>query len=69
MANQKSAARSYNLRVKVRRFQEGYLVLKKVMQKQCVFSLNWEGPFRVTELVLVGSYRLEELDGKTLPHL
>lgn len=69
VANQKAAARSYNHRVRVRRFQSGDLVLRKVMQKQGVFSPNWEGPFRVTKPISSGSYQLEELSGKPLPHL
>ena len=46
--NQKTVAISYNTRVKIQRFQEGDLVLKKIMQKQGVFSPNWEGPYLVT---------------------
>ncbi|KAL5567548.1 hypothetical protein UlMin_024123 [Ulmus minor] len=68
-ANQVAAARSYNPRVRIRRFEAGDLVLKKVAQKQGVFSPNWEGPFRITEPVLAGSYKLEELDGTPLSHL
>ena len=53
-ANQQAAARSYNPRVKIRRFESGDLVLKRVAQKQGVFSPNWEGPFRITELFCPG---------------
>ena len=69
VANQRAAARSFNIRVRVRQFKAGDLVLKKIAQKQGIFSPNWEGPFRVTKSVLSGSYRLEELDGIILPHL
>ncbi len=69
VANQKAATQSYNSRVRLRRFREGDLVLKRVMPKQGVFSPNWEGPFRVVEPVSTGSNKLEELDGKVLPHL
>ena len=68
-ANQAAVARSYNPRVRVQRFEAGDLVLKKVAQKQGVFSPNWEGPFRITEPVLAGSYRIEELNGIPLSHL
>ncbi|KAL5553461.1 hypothetical protein UlMin_040862 [Ulmus minor] len=67
--NQAAATRSYNPRVRIRRFEAGDLVLKKVAQKQGVFSSNWEGPFRVTEPMLAGSYKLEELNGTPLSHL
>ena len=39
-ANQQATAGSHNPRVKIWRFVSGDLVLKKVMQKQGVFSLN-----------------------------
>ena len=68
-ANQKAVAQSYNSRVKLRCFQTGDLVLKKVMPKHGLFSPNWEGPFRVTEPVSARSYKLDELDGKVLLHL
>ena len=45
VANQQAAARSYNLRVKVWYFVSEDLVLKKVMQKQGVFSPNWDEPY------------------------
>ena len=69
VANQKAVARAYNARVRIQRFRTGDLVLKKIMQKSGVFSPNWEGPYRVTEPVHSGSYRIEGLDGKILPHL
>ena len=69
VANQKAVARSCNVRVKVQHFQEGDLVLKKVMQKQGVFSPNWEGPYRVIEPVHSRYYKIEELDGRIFPHI
>ena len=68
IANQQAAARSYNPRVKIRRFEYRDLVLKKVAQKQEVFSPNWEELFRITEHILSRSYRLKELDGTPLLH-
>ena len=69
-ANQQAATRSYNPRVKIRRFESGDLVLKRVVQKQGVFSPNWEGrPFCVTEPVMSESSRIEELNGTLLSHL
>ena len=69
VVNQNAVARLYNTRVKVQHFHTGDLVLKKIMQKQGVFSPNWEGPYRITEPVHSGSYRIEGLDGKIFPHL
>ena len=65
---QKAAARGYNRKVKVRCFQVGNLVLKKKLINVGVFEPKWEGPFRVNEVVTSGSYRLEDLDGRVLPH-
>ena len=28
---------------------------------------NWEGPYKVVSLAVVGSYRLEDMDGKSIP--
>ena len=69
VANQKAVARAYNTRVRIRRFHAGGLILKKIIQKQGVFSPNWEGPYRITEPVHSGSYRIKGLDEKILPHL
>lgn len=69
IANQQATAQSYNSRVKIQRFEAGDLVMRKVMQKKGVFSPNWEGPFRVVEPILSGSYKLEELNGTLLPHV
>ncbi|CAJ2632006.1 unnamed protein product [Trifolium pratense] len=63
------AARRYNTRVKQRSFQEGDLVLKRPMGKDKggKFAANWEGPFRVQEAFEGGAYRLETMEGRTLP--
>ena len=29
---------------------------------------TWEGPYRVKEIVRPGTYRLEDLNGRILPH-
>ena len=31
-------------------------------------GLNWEGPFRITSIVGIGAYYLEDLDEKVVPH-
>ncbi|CAJ2652019.1 unnamed protein product [Trifolium pratense] len=63
------AARRYNTRVRQRSFQEGDLVLKRPMGKDKggKFAANWEGPFRVQEAFEGGAYRLETMEGRTLP--
>ena len=29
---------------------------------------NWEGPYRITSIVGIGAYYLEDLDEKAVPH-
>ena len=61
--------RRFNLRVKQRGFRVGDLVLKKVTDptKKGKLDPNWEGPFRVSEELQNGAYKLETLDGSELP--
>ena len=63
----------YNSRVRHRDFQVGDLVLRKVMGSardltQRKLGPNWEGPYRVTSWQRKGTYHLETLEGKKLPH-
>jgi hypothetical protein len=59
----------YNTKVIPRNFREGDLVLKRPMGKDKGGKLapNWEGPFRIQEAYGNGAYRLETLQGETLP--
>ncbi|GAU44771.1 hypothetical protein TSUD_138830 [Trifolium subterraneum] len=63
------AARKYNTRVIPRKFKEGDLVLKRPMGRDKVgkMAANWEGPFRIQEVFEGGAYRLETMEGETLP--
>ena len=50
----------------------GDLVLRKVVgaAKDPTWEklgLNWEGPFRITSVVGIGAYYLEDLDEKAVP--
>ncbi|RDX64827.1 Tf2-9, partial [Mucuna pruriens] len=63
------AARRYNRKVVPRSFKARDLVLKKVTMtanKNKLIPL-WEGPFRITNETGQGAYKLENLEGKTLP--
>ena len=58
----------YNRKVKVRRFNVGYLVLRKVSQaikdpSQGKLGLAWESPYEVIRHSREGSYYLKSLDG------
>jgi len=59
-------------KVKVRAFIPGDLVLQRVVGSARNPSWgklgpNWEGSYRVTSVIGVGAYRLEDLDGLVVP--
>ena len=62
----------YNRKVKVRRFNIGDLVFRKISQatkdlSQGKLGLAWEGPYEVICHSREGSYCLKSLDGQELP--
>ncbi|KAL2236240.1 UNVERIFIED_CONTAM: hypothetical protein Sindi_0815700 [Sesamum indicum] len=61
--------RGHNKNVKPRSLQVGDLVLRKVEVSKHVGKLdpNWEGPFKVIEIVGKGTYKLQDAQGKELP--
>ena len=67
-------ARYYNKKLKVRRFNTGDIVLRKVSHatkdpSQRKLGPAWEGPYKVTCHSTQGSYHLKTLDGQELPRL
>ena len=65
--------RHHNQRVKLKRFNLGDMVLWKVSQAtndptQGKLSPNWKGPYKVVRYSRRGSYYLENMDKKSLPH-
>ena len=72
-AHKQRAFRYFNSKVKRRSFRVGDLVLRKIFQSTKeqnvgVLELNWEGPYRVVEIVKSGTYRLGDMNGVVLPH-
>ncbi|XP_073133797.1 uncharacterized protein [Henckelia pumila] len=61
--------KAYNDRVKPRSFQLVDLVLRKSDILKSVGKLDpkWEGPYKVIEIVKMGTYRLQHSDGRILP--
>lgn len=64
--------RSYNRKVNPREFGVGDLVLRQVLGNTKVktdgkLGPNQEGPYKVTEIAEVGTYRLAYLDGNPVP--
>ena len=59
-------AKYYNSRVKPQLFFPGDLVLRKVFQNTQElgageFAPNWEGPYKVVQIVRPGVYELEDM--------
>nr|KYP75885.1 Transposon Ty3-I Gag-Pol polyprotein [Cajanus cajan] len=68
------ASRRYNTRVRPCSFRVGDLVWQLQGEarrdpSEGKLAPNWDGPFRVTEYLENGAYRLEELSGKTIPRI
>ena len=62
----------YDANVKLRPLAPGDLVLRKVVgatkdPSWGKLEPNWEGPFRITSVVGIGAYYLEDLDEKVEP--
>ena len=64
-------ARAYNKRVRRKNFEEGELVWKVVIpidskeRELGKWSLNWEGPFKVHQVLLGNNYWLSSLEGES----
>uniref|UniRef100_A0A2N9FNL6 Uncharacterized protein n=1 Tax=Fagus sylvatica TaxID=28930 RepID=A0A2N9FNL6_FAGSY len=70
---QEKMARHYNSRVKPRQLSIGDLVLRKVTlatrnPSEGKLGPNWEGPYKVIEVRRPGTYHLEDMNGRRLPH-
>ncbi|XP_027184139.1 uncharacterized protein LOC113782445 [Coffea eugenioides] len=67
----KKMARAYNKKVKVRLFEEGNKVLKRILPVQekvkGKFAPNWQGPFIVQKVLPGGALVLAEMDGQVFP--
>ena len=68
-ASKQLAARRYNSKVVLRPMKLGDLVLRKRMDRvnENKLSPNWEGPFRITEVLGNGAYHLQTLAGDKVP--
>ena len=69
---QQKMAEYYNQRVKLKRFNIGDRVLRKVTPAMKNLALGklgptWEGPYKVVNYSHRGSYHLEDMDGNKLP--
>ncbi|XP_022847633.1 uncharacterized protein LOC111370170 [Olea europaea var. sylvestris] len=65
--------RFYNSKVRNRTLRLGDLVLKRVFQSSKptgsgVFGPNWEGPYRIRGESRPGTFEVEDMSGRMLPH-
>jgi hypothetical protein len=66
-------AKSYNKRVKEKSFQAGDLIWKTILpvgsrsNKFGKWSPNWEGPYRIEEVILKKKYMVQSIRGTSLP--
>ena len=73
IAQKQKMVRSFNRHVKTRRIQIGDFVLRnieatgKVVEKGKI-GANWDGPFKVIRVIKPGTFELEDMKGKKLPH-
>jgi len=60
----------YNSKLRPRQFHVADLVMRKAhpYQLENKLSPKWSGPFRVTEALGNGAYKLETLEGGVIPH-
>ena len=64
----------HNRRVKPRTFKVGDLVLRRVFENRAnpadgKFQPNWEGPYTVVRVGIVGSYELSRSNGTVIPRM
>ena len=64
----------YNRRVRPREFSVGDLVLREATlatknQTEGKLAAKWEGPYVVKARPRPGTYRLQDMEGRDLPHL
>ena len=70
---QKRMMRAHDKKIRSRKFQEGELVLKRILQNRQdprrKWSPNWEGPYVVKKAFSGGALMLTEIDRKEFPGL
>ena len=71
IARQRQVTQYYNKRVKIRRFEEGDVVLKTCQASRLARELkklshNWEGPYLVSVIVGQETYKLQHNDGNEI---
>jgi hypothetical protein len=66
-------ARAYNKKIKEKSFQVRDLIWKTILpirsksNKSGKWSRNWEGPYRIEEVIPENSYMVQSVQGTSLP--
>ena len=60
----------YSTQVKSKSFQKGDLILRRAKvskpTEQGKLALNWKGSYRVTDVIRLETYKIENLDGSII---
>ncbi|KAJ8501040.1 hypothetical protein OPV22_011592 [Ensete ventricosum] len=72
LAYRRAVARIYNRRVRPQHVKTGDLVLRKIevsdpTRSRGKLAPNWEGPYRVIDVIRDGTYTLATMEGRVLP--
>ncbi|XP_071739865.1 uncharacterized protein [Rutidosis leptorrhynchoides] len=71
--NKQQIAKYYNKRVRALSFDVGEWVLRNndasIAEKLGKLGPNWEGPYQVVAINAAGSYKLADVEGRTLPNV
>ena len=59
---QRCTAWYFNSKVKTRRFQEGDLVLRRVLHNKGALDPSWEGPYKISRELTPSAYQLAHLN-------
>ena len=60
---QQYTIRYFNSMVKTRRFQEGDLILRRVLHNKETLDTSLEGPYKIVGVLTPGAYQLANLNG------
>ena len=60
-------ARYFNSKMKMRRLQARDLIFRKVLHNKGALDLDWEGPFKIAEVLTPSAFKLANLNRVQIP--